>query len=367
VLSVSGNHNGRVFNIATNQTVSISELTITEGTSSTGGGILNAGALNLNNCAITSNDSKGDSFLGGGQGGGISNAGTLNINDCTLSQNAADVSGGGIFNSGVLMANVNTFSENSSGYGGGLDNDGLAGGSATLYHCTFVNNAGGGIDNTGNMTVTACTIAQNNANGTQGGRGGSGIYSNTTGGFFGGGGTLTINASTIANNSTTGQGGGVSSTGPANFSNDTIAKNSASSGGGIYDDGGLVLLCCTIAGNSATGAGGGITEVASGATAVSLKNTIVANNTAGTANDFSGSCATTCDHNLIGDGKGLSGLIIGVNGNQIGFLSPINPLLGPLQDTGGPTLTEALTQGSPATGRDHLSQPNYWRHLDLVK
>ena len=228
--------------------------------------------------------------------------------------------------------------------GGGLD----TAGSASLMNCTIANNAGGGINNAGNLTLTACTITENTpTNGTQGG---AGIYSYTLGGFAGGGGTLTINASTIANNSTTGQGGGISSTGPANFTNDTIADNSASSGGGIYDDGGLVLLCCTVAGNSATDACGGIMEDASGSNAVSLKNTLVANNTGGMANDFYGSPATTSEFNLVGDGTGLSGLIDGVNGNQIGFLSKINPHLGPLQNNGGPTSTEALLPGSPAIG-----------------
>ena len=68
MLSVSGNQNGRVFNIATNQTVSISGLTITDGKASTnnGGGILNAGALALSDCAISSNDSTGGSFVAGG-------------------------------------------------------------------------------------------------------------------------------------------------------------------------------------------------------------------------------------------------------------------------------------------------------------
>jgi hypothetical protein len=53
-------------------------------------------------------------------------------------------------------------------------------------------------------------------------------------------------------------------------------------------------------------------------------------------------------HNLIGDGTGGSGFdptdLVGTSAN------PIDPLLGPLQDNGGPTQTMALLVGSPAIG-----------------
>src|SRR5262249_34310098 len=55
------------------------------------------------------------------------------------------------------------------------------------------------------------------------------------------------------------------------------------------------------------------------------------------------------DNNLIGDGTGMTGLVNGVNGNQVGTAAnPIDPRLGPLADNGGPTLTHALLPGSPA-------------------
>ena len=55
------------------------------------------------------------------------------------------------------------------------------------------------------------------------------------------------------------------------------------------------------------------------------------------------------DNNLIGDGTGMTGLSNGVNGNLVGSAdNPIDPLLGPLEDNGGPTLTHALLPDSPA-------------------
>src|SRR5216683_6473790 len=56
---------------------------------------------------------------------------------------------------------------------------------------------------------------------------------------------------------------------------------------------------------------------------------------------------TSQGYNLIGDGTGAT--ITPTTGDQIGTAgSPINPLLAPLQDNGGPTFTHALLPGSPA-------------------
>jgi hypothetical protein len=65
---------------------------------------------------------------------------------------------------------------------------------------------------------------------------------------------------------------------------------------------------------------------------------------------------TSAGHNLIGDGTG-SNLHAGVNGNRVGTSSrAIDPMLGPLQNNGGPTLTRALLLNSPArnTGSNAL-------------
>jgi hypothetical protein len=52
----------------------------------------------------------------------------------------------------------------------------------------------------------------------------------------------------------------------------------------------------------------------------------------------------TASHNLIGDPNSSGGIQNGVNGNIVGA----NPLLGTLQNNGGPTWTHALLPGSPA-------------------
>ncbi|MBE7384696.1 MAG: right-handed parallel beta-helix repeat-containing protein [Leptolyngbya sp. SIO1E4] len=66
---------------------------------------------------------------------------------------------------------------------------------------------------------------------------------------------------------------------------------------------------------------------------------------------------TTGGNNLIGDGDGSTSFTDGVNGDIVGTTAnPIDPRLGPLQDNGGPTLTQALLPDSPAI--DAGSNPN---------
>src|SRR5262249_44885501 len=130
-------------------------------------------------------------------------------------------------------------------------------------------------------------------------------------------------------------------------------RTSPGQGGGFYhQSGALTVSNSTITGNVAredrgllgvTGQGGGIYKA--GGT-VNLRNTILAGNT----NASSGAGAVGADlwgrlassgYNLIGDATGGSGY-------APTDLLDADPLLGPLQDNGGPTLTHALLPGSPA-------------------
>jgi hypothetical protein len=103
-------------------------------------------------------------------------------------------------------------------------------------------------------------------------------------------------------------------------SNSTLSGNSADQfGGGIENGGTLTVSNSTLSGNSAYIFGGGI-DIEFGT--LTVNNSIVARNTGG---DLSGSVSSG-SHNLIGG----------------------NPLLGSLQNNGGPTPTMALLSGSPA-------------------
>jgi hypothetical protein len=103
----------------------------------------------------------------------------------------------------------------------------------------------------------------------------------------------------------------------------------------------------TIAGNTAGGAGGGLY---SGYYAeMTIDDSIISGNSANSGQDVYGAAYAMADLNFsanysIVQDTAYSG-IVGGTGNQLG----VDPLLGPLQDNGGPTLTMLPSAVSPAT------------------
>jgi Calx-beta domain len=215
------------------------------------------------------------------------------------------------------------------------------------------NYSGGGISvgssgSTGNtLTITDCVVAGNAAN-TSGA-----LPSNGGGIFVGslGAPALVIRRSTISGNSATQDGGGISA-GSLTITNSTISGNSAARyGGGVSEGGTTTIVNSTIANN--TGATGG--GVRGGGYSVTARNTIFAKNTATTADpDFSGA-VTSQGFNFIGNNSGAT-ITPAQFSDQIGTAaSPKDPMLGPLQDNGGPTLTQALLTGSTAIDKGNSS------------
>ena len=134
------------------------------------------------------------------------------------------------------------------------------------------------------------------------------------------------------------------------MSDSTFTGNSATDGGGIDNLGTATLTNCTVSGNTSQD-GGGIADDDDGN--LTLDNTIVAGNTSGASdNDISGPVQPSSAYNLIGDGSGITNLTDlkePALSNLIGTTTdPLNPLLGPLANNGGPTQTMALLPGSPA-------------------
>jgi hypothetical protein len=96
--------------------------------------------------------------------------------------------------------------------------------------------------------------------------------------------------------------------------------------------------------------GGGISHDASAL--IQLFDMILAGNAATNGSDLWGSF-TTLGHNLIGNSAGGSGY-----GSS--DLLDVDPLLGPLQDNGGPTWTMAVLPGSPAIDSgDNTNAPDW--------
>src|SRR5581483_11221072 len=120
-------------------------------------------------------------------------------------------------------------------------------------------------------------------------------------------------------------------------------------GGGLYILSGskTILANTLIAVNTVTaglGGGGGIGGTNGSYTAPWGKS---GSSGSTSAPDVSGTVASS-DYDLIGDGSD-SNLTDGTNSDQVGTSSsPINPLLGLLQNNGGLTQTMALLAGSPA-------------------
>jgi len=199
----------------------------------------------------------------------VDNGATVGIKGITITKGSAD-SGGGILNSGTLTVTNSILSENSAKWnGGGILNFGAL----TIINSTLLRNlafSGGGVNNIINrIIITNSTLSENSAKWV-----GGGIYNQSIG----------TNIITVTNS--------------------TLLGNSAKYGGGIKNYNFLTLT-----------------------------NTIIANSIKGGDCDCFGSEAIK--NTLIEDGS--------CNPTWSG-----DPKLGPLANNGGPTFTHALLRGSPA-------------------
>ncbi|HEX3144537.1 MAG TPA: Calx-beta domain-containing protein, partial [Pyrinomonadaceae bacterium] len=144
--TAGGTPNFRVFAINAGRTVSISGMTISNGSmvnaaGNEGAGIFNQGTLTLTACAVTGNTTPRS-------GGGVRNTGTMTVTGCTISGNNADSAGSGVSNIGTLTIINSTISSNVTD---GLSNS--SPGVATLVNDTFSGNTVRGISNNGGATV----------------------------------------------------------------------------------------------------------------------------------------------------------------------------------------------------------------------
>ncbi len=245
----------------------------------------------------------------------VNSGATLNLNDLTITQGYASY-GGGIYNSGTLTVTNST----------------LSGNSAWQYY-------GGGIYNkSGTVTVTDSAFSGNSA------AKGGGIYNKS--------GTLTVTNSTFSGNSAA-FGGGIFNYiyGTLTVASSTFSGNSAAFGGVIFNDvfSAPTVINSTFSGNWAQYRGAGIYN--KGGT-LTVTNSILANAPSG-GNCYGG--VTDGGYNISDDSScGFTGT--GANGDTIG--DGVNPLLDPsgLQNNGGPTNTIALQPNSPAIAAIPLAQ-----------
>ncbi|MBK8040935.1 MAG: hypothetical protein IPK22_27945 [Verrucomicrobiaceae bacterium] len=226
---------------------------------------------------------------------------------------------------------------------------------------------GGGIVNSGTLLLLRCTVTGNRCASIDSDRPGGGAIVSS--------GTLTIINSLLSNNMdasrNTEAAGAILTTGTCRLVNSTISGNQCtnfnarSQAGALHyftgvRSGALTLENCTLTANTVNlaGSASGLHQSSSIFTgphvyATTLRNTIIAGNVSNGANP-----------DVDGISNSANGTFTSAGGNVIGnsdinvfnatndltgtAASPRDPLLGPLADNGGPTLTHALLNGSPA-------------------
>ncbi|MEM6574293.1 MAG: choice-of-anchor Q domain-containing protein, partial [Pseudomonadota bacterium] len=159
---------------------------------------------------------------------------------------------------------------------------------------------------------------------------------------------------------TPGDGGGLYSAGEVNLVNVTVSDNVGDGGFASAGNNTLAAALSTIANNS----GNGLTAEAGGlgqGGVIAIGGSILAGNGGNDCNrEDTAAFAISQDYNLIGDIAGCDGGLLVLQGNDQaggGGVAAIDPLLGPLQDNGGPTFTRALGPASPAVDAG-LNDPN---------
>ena len=302
--------------------VSVSSLTIKDGSADSGGGVYNSGTLTLTSVTVNGN-------LANSTGGGLDNVGFLYLSSVYISSNHVGNDGGGLRNSGTAKLNQVTILEN-----------------------TATNSAGGGISNFGLLYIDQSSVISNTAAGA------GGIYNNI--------GDVILNEVAINDNQATSNNGGglINTDAEITMTNVTFSGNSAILYGGALENsssqGFARLVNVTISGNSAAD-GGGIYH--SNSPHTTLLNTILSNNPGGNCYNTDSYSLVSAGHNL--EDANACGL------HTTGDITNTNPKLGPmLLNLPGTTETIELLRGSPAidhgtnTGCPSTDQRRVKRPLD---
>ena len=353
---VRGNYGGGIGNV--NGDLTLVRTVVTDNSRFDGGaGIASRGTLTVMDSVVSNNSvigsGKGTSF----NGGGIAFDGTLTLVRSTITGNSVRESGGGIavrraFNGpNVLSISESDISDNVAA-GLGME---AGGGGIYMYGDAIIINSeisdnlaggrGGGIFVEGDLTIEGSTFSGNVA------ESGGGLFARVQS-------SAAIHDSTFADNSAELSGGGIfmykgaSGMPSATVTNSTVSGNQAASGGGVYNrDTSLQIRNTTITDNEALpGAGsgilsGGVAADDPGATRTELASTIVAGN-ANSDVDFAiinTNSFFSTGFNLVGTGNGVASFT-----RPTDLTGILDPLLGPLANNGGTTLTHEVLRGSPA-------------------
>ncbi len=294
---------------------------IVQGSTFTGNSGSNGGAIGMLNSDLQVVDSafSGNKALGSGEN-------TVDTTKCS-------VRGGEIGNGGNAAA---------IGIDGGDDGDDMFCGD------TFTNNVanelGGALGRTPDGAQRTTTFNLCAFTGNQAMNGGALYLHNSE---------LVISSSTFAGNSAKGSGAIQADGTTFDFTNDTFSGNSATNGLGgalaLFGNGGTIVNC-TFADNSSPGGAGLFAAAIAGGTALTIRNTIFANNTTMDC----GSPMACADGASTGDGNVQWPMAHTVCTDADTPCTPSTKFadakLGALQDNGGDTETQVPAAGSPALG-----------------
>ncbi len=180
LLTIDAQHNSRIFAVNSGAALSLSGLTLANGSAAgdNGGAIINSGSLALSNCTLYGNSAE---YRGGCIYSTTSFGGTLTVSNSTLHDNSVGLYGGCIYSTiysgGTLAVSNSTLYGNSTQNAGGAiySSISLAGTLAVSNSTLYGNSAayGGGIYNNiysdGTMSVTNSTVSGNSASNSGGG------------------------------------------------------------------------------------------------------------------------------------------------------------------------------------------------------
>src|SRR6266478_131593 len=288
------------------------------------------------NLAVNGNDNSRVFHIGSGR--------TVTISGLTITNGHAD-HGGGIFNDHARLTLINCAIDGNyaADRGSGIYNDGDAGLFASLEidNSSVRGNSGTtAIYNDANFNGHAALVITNS---TLSDNVGDAIRSNACGSPHGGSPQVQITSTTISGNS----GGALFNDclSNAGISNSTISGNAA----GVHNIWSMGI------GNSTFSSTSGINiynETVFGQPASIVIGSTVLNASPSQPNIFNNGIISSNGYNILNDDGG--GYFNGP-GDQINT----DPMLGPLQDNGGPTLTHALLPGSPAidAGNPNFTPP----------
>ena len=408
LVTISGGNTTRIFQVASNVHFTITNVTLSGGNSIGAAGAAGTAGADAGTFSGKGGNGNPGGAGGNGLGGAILNQGSCTLVDCILVSNTAT---GGVGGSGGPGGNSQegTGGNGGSGGAGGTALGGAIYNLGTLYltNCTLAGNttvagtggaggtngtgvfasypgnggagaigAGGAVYNLGTTVVSNCTLNQNTVEGgnTQPAGGIQGNGTGLTGGAGGDGqggaiaslGTNVIVNSTFYENLVLAGAGGGGAAGSQN-SGSGIGGNGGNGGnawgGSVYNAGTLSLTNCSFATGAANGgtngaAGTGTPNGHNGSVGQSLGD-LIANN-GGTFNFKNSLLAFTIDgaNPFRSTGVNAYGVITDLGNNLSSDATPaftttnsfhnLDPLLVPLDNNGGLTLTMALQPGSPA-------------------